>query len=216
MFGSGLLANKQLSQRSRKQNGGLLYGKDLLSWWTWDADLDKVVRPPIQKNTIFDAIMAWWIMTIRIPLLPIEFEFIARRRTEPFRFRVRTLLIATAVTAVITYLLLPLSAADCRLMAIYEHLGNFDFANESMTLKQVIEQIGPPSTTDIPSIPNEAPGDTWVASFDTPLQYQQFVLGLSFDSPSGELIACGLERTDYQGLALLWFRLESVFNKVRL
>ena len=62
-------------------------------------------------------------MIIRIPFFPIEFEFIARRRTGPFRIRLRTLLIATAVVAVIIYLFLPLSPADRRLRAIYEHLG---------------------------------------------------------------------------------------------
>lgn len=76
----------------------------------------------IPRTTAFAAATEGWLMIIRIPLFPIEFEFIARRRTRPFRIRLRTLLIVTAVVAVIIYLFLPLSPADRRLRAIYEHL----------------------------------------------------------------------------------------------
>jgi len=64
-------------------------------------------------------------MRIQIPLMPIEFEITARRRTEPIRFRVRTLMIAVGLVAVVVYLLLPLSEADRRLMARYEQLGPY-------------------------------------------------------------------------------------------
>jgi hypothetical protein len=157
-------------------------------------------------------------MLIRFPLLPIEFEFIARRRTGPFRFRVRTLLIATSLAAVITYLFLPLSAADRRLMAIYEYLGSPNFSDERITKKWIIAQIGPPSSAEVPSMPNEAPGYTWVATFEKPLRYQRFELGLSFSGDSDEdfVTAQGLQKEDYQGLELIWFRVMNIVNKLNL
>ena len=56
-------------------------------------------------------------MRITFPFVPIEFEIKAGRRTEPLRFRVRTLMITVAMAAIVVYLRLPLSAADQRLMA---------------------------------------------------------------------------------------------------
>jgi hypothetical protein len=50
-------------------------------------------------------------MRISFPVVPIEIEINARRRTEPIRFRVRTLMITVALMAIVVYLLLPLSAA---------------------------------------------------------------------------------------------------------
>jgi hypothetical protein len=152
---------------------------------------------------------------IPIPLLAVEFDFIARRRTEPFRFRLRTLLIATAVIAAIIYLLLPLSEADRRRMAIYEHLGSNE-PDKNMNKQQIIEQLGPPSSVDPPSKPNVAAGCGWVATFETPLKYQKYELNLSFDDSDDMVIAWGLQKTEYQGLELLWFRLTSILAKIRL
>jgi len=53
-------------------------------------------------------------------------------------------MIAVAAIAIVVYLLLPLSAADQRLMSIYEQLGNNE-PKANLTTAQVISQIGPPS-----------------------------------------------------------------------
>jgi hypothetical protein len=111
-------------------------------------------------------------MKIGFPLLPIEFEIKARRRTEPFRFRVRTLMITVAVTAFVAYRLLPLSAADQRLMAIYERLGNTD-PKPGLTKAEVIRRIGAPSSCKIPTTPRTRTDYTWVARFKRPLSYQE-------------------------------------------
>jgi hypothetical protein len=103
------------------------------------------------------------VMRLTQPFVPIEVEIRARRRTEPLRFRVRTLLIAIAVVGVVICLFLPLSAADRRLMATYEWLGNTD-PERGVTKAQVIREIGPPASWDIPASPNLAASYTWVAS----------------------------------------------------
>jgi hypothetical protein len=84
-------------------------------------------------------------MKVLFPLVPVEFEITARKRTQPFRFGVRSLLIAVAAIAIVVYLLLPLSAADQRLMSIYEQLGNTEPKGD-LTRAQVISRIGPPSS----------------------------------------------------------------------
>ena len=93
-------------------------------------------------------------MKITFPFVPIEIEITARRRTEPFRFRVRTLLIVVAVVAVIMYLFRPFSAADQRLMALYERIGDHPDPEHPLTSAQVISLIGPPSSMSFP--PNQS------------------------------------------------------------
>ena len=56
-------------------------------------------------------------MRIIFPLVPIEFEITARTRTQPFRFGVRSLMIAVAAIGIVVYLLLPLSTADQQLIS---------------------------------------------------------------------------------------------------
>jgi len=154
-------------------------------------------------------------MRITIPLVPIEFEIIARRRTEPIRFRVRTLMIAVALVAIVVYLLLPLSAADRRLMAIYEELGgtkqNFD-----MTREQVISQIGPPLRVNIPTTPNTCHDYTWVAHFDRPMSYQEFKLNLAIDPDSDLVAGWGLYKTEYQGFELILMRITQLMSRIGL
>jgi hypothetical protein len=159
--------------------------------------------------------MDWWAMKIPIPFVRCEIEIVVRRRTEPIRFRVRTLMIATALAALIVYLMLPLSAADRRLMATYEQLGNYD-PNKTVTRTEIISQLGPPSSADIPTTPKQAPGYTWVAEFETPLEYRQFTLNLSFSTNDGdgEVIAWGLYKTEFQGIELLWFRIERLIKNL--
>ena len=102
-------------------------------------------------------------MKIRIPLVPIEFEITVRRRTEPIRFRVRTLMIVVALVALAVYLLLPLSAADQRLMAMYEQLGD-NQPKAYLTKADVISQIGPPTRIDIPTTPKHCHDYIWVGA----------------------------------------------------
>jgi hypothetical protein len=154
-------------------------------------------------------------MKTSFPFVPLEMEIVARRRTEPFRFRVRTLLILIAVVAVVFYFSLPLSAADRRLMAIYETLGNTD-PKVGVTKAQVLRDLGPPASQDIPTSPNEAPGYTWVADFETALVRQEFRLNLSFDSSSDDLIAWGLFKTEYRGLDRLWLRIRRLLARIGL
>jgi hypothetical protein len=154
-------------------------------------------------------------MKLALPFVPIEIDITARRRTEPFRCRVRTLLIAIAVVAVALYLFLPLSASDRRLMAIYETLGNTD-VKTGVTRAQVIRDLGPPASQDIPTSPNTAPGSTWIANFETALNRQEFRLHLSFDSGSDELIGWGLFKTEYRGLDLWWFRIRRLLARIGL
>jgi hypothetical protein len=154
-------------------------------------------------------------MKLTLPFIPIEIDVTARRRTEPFRCRVRTLLIAIAVVAILFYLFLPLSAADRRLMAIFETLGNND-PKVGVTKAQVIRDLGPPASQDIPLSPNIAPGYTWLANFETPLERQEFRLNLSFDSRSDEVIAWGLFKMSYTGLDLWWFRIRRLLERIGL
>ena len=154
-------------------------------------------------------------MKVTLPLIPIEIDITARRRTEPFRCRIRTLLIAIPVVAILIYLFLPLSAADRRLMAIYETLGNND-PKIGVTKAHVIRDLGPPASQDIPPSPNIAPGDTWIANFETPLEWQEFRLNLSFDSRSDEVIAWGLFKWSYTGLDLWWFRIRRLLARIGL
>ena len=155
-----------------------------------------------------------WTMKIPIPLIRYEVEITARRRTEPFRVRMKTMMIAVLIAAVVIYALKPLSAADRRLMAIYEQLGSNDPA-KSMTKAQIISQLGPPASADPPS-PNTAPGYSWVADFETPLHYQHFELNLSFDAdnPDSQVTAWGLNKTECQGLELQWFRIMRLISRV--
>jgi hypothetical protein len=126
-------------------------------------------------------------MRIAFPFVPTEFEIKARRRTEPFRFRVRTLMITVAMVAIVVYLRLPLSAADQRLMAIYEQLGNTN-PKIDLTRAKVISQIGPPSRCNVPTTPNTCTDYIWVAHFDRPMNYQEFELNLAID-PTTDLVA---------------------------
>jgi hypothetical protein len=151
-------------------------------------------------------------MTIRIPFVPIEFEITARRRTGPFRVRVRTLLIAVAVVAVLVYLLLPFSAADRELMARYEQLGN-DQPKIDLMKDQVISQIGPPSAVGTP-LPNHCLDYTWVAHFDRPLEHRQFTLNLAIDPDNDQVAAWGLSKRECQGLELIWYRIGRLLENI--
>ena len=154
-------------------------------------------------------------MKIGIPLVPIEFEIIARRRTEPIRFRVRTLMIVVALVAFVVYLLLPLSAADQRLMAIYEQLGD-NQPKANLTKADVISQIGPPSAIDAPTTPKTCINHTWVAHFDRPMSYQEFELNLAIDPDTDLVAAWGLYKTEYQGFELILFRIEQLMRRIGL
>ena len=152
-------------------------------------------------------------MRIPIPFVRYEVEIIARRRTEPIRMRVRTLMMVTAITAVMVYLNLPLSSADCKLMATYELLGSKE-PEKNMTKAQIISELGPPYASEI--VPKMAPGYSWVARFETPLQYREFNLNLSFESEDDDarVIAWGLFKTESHGFELLWFRIARVLSKL--
>jgi hypothetical protein len=154
-------------------------------------------------------------MRINVPLVPIEFEITARRRTTPFRFGVRTLMIAVAVIATVVYSLLPLSAADQRLMAIYEQLGNND-PKINLTRAKVISQIGPPSGCDIPTNPNTCTRYTWVAHFDRPMSHKDFELNLQIDPYTDLVAAWGLNKVQYEGLELILFRIAQLMNRIGL
>ena len=154
-------------------------------------------------------------MKLTLPFVPIEIDITPRRRTQPFRGRIRTLLIAISVVAILIYLFLPLSAADRPLMAIYETLGNND-PKVGVTKAQVIRDLGPPASQDIPPSPNIAPGSTWIAKFETPLERQEFRLNLSFDSRSDQVIAWGLFKTSYTGLDLWRFRIRRLLARIGL
>jgi hypothetical protein len=122
-------------------------------------------------------------------------------------------MIATALAAVIVYLCLPLSATDRRLMAIYEQLAD-DRPEKGTTKAQIISQLGPPASSDI--VPNMAPGYSWVAEFEAPLEYHHFTLNLSFSSndDDGEVIAWGLFKTEYQGFELMWFKIARLMGQL--
>jgi hypothetical protein len=157
-------------------------------------------------------------MKIRIPLVPIEFEMTARRRTEPIRFRVRTLMIVVALVALVVYLMLPLSAADQRLMDLYEQLGDqqIHLATPDLTKERVISMIGPPSRIGIPTTPKTCIDHTWVAHFDRPMSYQEFELNLAIDPDTDLVAAWGLHKTEYQGLELILFRIEQLMRRIGL
>jgi hypothetical protein len=154
-------------------------------------------------------------MKINLPLVPIEFEITARRRTEPFRFRVRTLMIVVMITAVVVYLHLPLSPADRRLMAIYDQLGNPD-PKINLTRAQVLDQIGPPSRCNIPTTPNTCTDYIWVAHFERPMSYQEFELNLAIDPTTDQVAAWGLRKKEYEGLDLILFRIEQLIDRIGL
>jgi len=151
-------------------------------------------------------------MKIRIPVVPIELEITARRRTEPFRFRVRTLLFAVAVMAIIIYLSLPYSPADRRLMAMYERLGNNE-PKPGLTKDQVISQIGQPSSMSRPA-PNTCIDHIWIAHFDRPMSHQEFELNLAIDPDTDLVAAWGSQKTEYQGLELIWFRMRRLLERI--
>jgi hypothetical protein len=144
-------------------------------------------------------------MTIRIPFVPIEFEITARRRTGPFRVRVRTLLLTVALLAVVLYLLLPFSPTDRRLMATYEQLADNE-PKVGLTREQVISRIGPPSSIG-PQSPKQCVDYTWVAHFDRPMSHREFALNLAIDPDTDLVAAWGLFKREYQGIDLIWFRL---------
>lgn len=153
-------------------------------------------------------------MKITFPFVPIEIEITARRRTEPFRFRVRTLLIVVAVVAVIMYLFRPFSAADQRLMALYERIGDHPDPEHPLTSAQVISLIGPPSSMSSPA--NQCGDYTWIAHFDSPLNHQDFELGLSIDPGTDMVVARGLFKTEYQGLELFCYRIQRLLDSIGL
>jgi hypothetical protein len=115
------------------------------------------------------------------------------------------MLIFVVVTAVAMYLLLPLSAADRRMMATYERLGKND-PKVGVTRAQVIRQLGPPSSQTIPAIPGHAVLYTWVAEFESSLEYHKFTLNLQFGR-NDDVIGWGLSRSEYRGLQALLIRI---------
>jgi hypothetical protein len=157
-------------------------------------------------------------MKIRIPLVPIEFEITARKRIEPIRFRVRTLMIAVALVALVAYLCMPMSAADQRLMALYEQLGDqqIHLTKPDLTKERVIRMIGPPSSIGTPTTPKTCIDHTWVAHFDRPMSYQEFKLNLAIDPDTDLVTAWGLDKTEYQGLELILFRITQLMGRIGL
>jgi hypothetical protein len=153
-------------------------------------------------------------MRIIFPLVPIEFEITARKRTQPFRFGVRSLMIAVAAIAIVVYLLLPLSAADQRLMSIYEQLGNSE-PKANLTSAQVISQIGPPSGIGTRT-PKTCTPYTWVVHFDRPASHKEFELNLQIDPDTDLVAAWGLNKKEYEGLDLISFRLAQLLGRVGL
>ncbi len=153
-------------------------------------------------------------MVIRIPLIPVEFEIVARRRTEPIPFGVRTLMIMVALAAMVVYLLLPMSAADQRLMADYEQLGDQEIhlKEPHLTKERVISMIGPPARA-LPTTPNTCHDYVWIAHFDTPMCYQEFELNLAIDPDTDHVAAWGLNKTEYRGLELILFRITQLLGR---
>jgi hypothetical protein len=151
-------------------------------------------------------------MRIIFPLVPIEFEISARKRTQPFRFGLRSLMIAVVAIAIVVYLLLPLSEADQRLMSLYEQLGNNE-PKAYLTSAKVIGQIGLPSSIGTPT-PKQCTEYTWVAHFDRPASHREFELNLAIDPDTDLVAAWGLNKKVYEGLDLIWFRLAQLLGRV--
>ena len=154
-------------------------------------------------------------MRITFPFVPIELEIKVRRRTEPVRYRVRTLMITTAVIALFVYLLLPLSAADQRLMAVYERLGNTD-PKIDLTRAKVISQIGPPARCNTPTTPNTCTDYVWVANFDRPMSHQEFELNLAIDPTTDLVAAWGLTKKEVEGIDLILYRIGQLMSRLGL
>jgi len=76
--------------------------------------------------------------------------------------------------------------------------------------------IGPPTRVDVPTTPNTCPDYIWVARFETPLSYQEFQLNLAIDPGTDTVVASGLEKTEYQGLQLICFRIEQLMTRIGL
>ena len=121
-------------------------------------------------------------MRIIFPLVPTEFEITAQKKTQPFRFGVRSLMIAVAAIAIVVDLLLPLSAADQRRMSIYEQLGNTEPKGNS-TSAHVITQIGcnPIRKADLPNLISTSP----VPGFGIVLRMCLRQLYMSLYGPTG-------------------------------
>jgi hypothetical protein len=124
-------------------------------------------------------------------------------------------MIVVALVALVVYLMLPLSAADQRLMAIYEQLAD-NQPKHNLTKEQVVSQIGPPSRIDIPTTPKTCIDHTWVAHFDRPMSYQEFKLNLAIDPDTDLVAAWGLHKTEYQGLELILFRITQLMGRIGL
>lgn len=120
------------------------------------------------------------------------------------RFTVWRMMIAIAVTAIVIYVLLPLSAADRRMMATYEWLANTE-PKVGLTKAEVIRRIGPPSSQNIPANPNEAVLYTWTAEFGSSLEYHEFTLNLQVGK-NDQVLAWGLVKHECQGLEALLIR----------
>ena len=119
------------------------------------------------------------------------------------------------MVAAVVYLLLPLSAADQRLIAIYEQLGNTD-PKIDLTRAKVIRQIGPASRCNIPTTPNTCTDYTWVAYFKTPMSYQEFTLNLAIDPNTDLVAAWGLSKKEYAGIELILFGIEQLMRRIGL
>ena len=122
------------------------------------------------------------------------------------------------MVALVVYLLLPLSAADQRLMALYEQLGDrqIHLAKADLTKERVIGMIGPPSAIDMPTTPKTCINHTWVAHFDRPMSYQVFKLNLAIDPDTDLVAAWGLEKTECQGFELILFRIMQLKDRICL
>jgi hypothetical protein len=152
------------------------------------------------------------IMRIAIPFIPIELELTARRRRDAYRVRLRTLLMIVAGATLMVYFCLPFSTADCVLMARYEWLANNE-PKPDLTKDEVIRQIGPPASVGTP-VPNTCVDYTWMAQFDRPFSHQTFELGLSIDPYTSLVAAWRLNKREYQGIELLWYRLGHLLEAI--
>jgi hypothetical protein len=123
-------------------------------------------------------------------------------------------MIAVVAIAIVIYLLLPLSAADQRLMSVYEQLGNNE-PKANLTSAQVISQIGPPSRIGTRT-PKQCTTYTWVAHFDRPASHKEFELNLAIDPDTDLVAAWGLNKKEYEGLDLIFFRLARLVGRAGL
>ena len=99
-------------------------------------------------------------------------------------------------------------------MVLYEKIGDHPDPENPLTSAQVISLIGPPSSMSSPA--NQCGDYTWIAHFDSPLNHQDFELGLSIDPGTDMVVARGLFKTEYQGLELFCYRIQRLLDSIGL